>query len=103
MTPDHRSPTMTEITIVGANCPQCLNETLDYLRAEPGVVEAQSTMSGQCLRIEHEQLPVHKLLELIRLHLHGVDFSAAEQVMVAIDPRVADLHCSHGQGDAKSG
>lgn len=96
MIPDQEPPTTTEITITGANCPWCFNETLDRLRAEPGVIGAQATMSGQCIRIDHNALPVDNLIELVRRHLHAADVSSIEPVMVEVDPHLADLHCSHG-------
>lgn len=89
------SPTTTEIRIEGANCPFCMNETLAAIRREPGVVDARSSMSTGCLVIDHEHLPVDHLIELVKAHLHGVAFSSNERVMVAVDPTVAELHCTH--------
>lgn len=87
--------TTTEIIVEGANCNFCMNETLDLLRRQPGVLAAHSSMTGGCLVVEHEQLPVDDLLDLVRRHLHGVAMSSIEPVMVAVDPRVAELHCTH--------
>jgi hypothetical protein len=95
MTIDDQPPTTTEITITGANCPWCFNDTIDLLRAQPGIVDVQATMSGQCLRIEHDGLAVDDLTALVRHHLHAADTSSNEAVMVEIDPHVAALHCSH--------
>ncbi|HEY9558374.1 MAG TPA: hypothetical protein VIR58_16675 [Acidimicrobiales bacterium] len=86
----------TEIDIAGANCPWCFNETLDRLRAEPGVVDARASMRGQCLRIEHRGLPTQALVDLVRRHLHGAALSSSEPVMVEIDAHEAALHCTHG-------
>lgn len=88
--------TVTEIAVAGANCPWCLNETLDVLRREPGVVSVAADLGGPCLRIEHDGPSVERLLALIRDHLHAESTSSFEQVMVAVDPQVAELHCSHG-------
>ncbi|HEX5946171.1 MAG TPA: hypothetical protein VFY82_07835 [Acidimicrobiales bacterium] len=85
----------TEIDIAGANCPFCFNETLDRLRAEPGVVDAHASMNGQCLRIAHSGLPTGALVDLVRRHLHGVERSSAETVMVEVDAHEAALHCTH--------
>lgn len=52
-------------------------------------------MSGQCLRIEHDDLAADHLIDLVRRHLHAADVSSSEPVMVEIDPHVAALHCSH--------
>lgn len=93
MSPD---ATTTEIDIAGANCPWCFNETLDRLRAEPGVVDARASMRGQCLRIEHRGLPTQALVDLVRRHLHGAALSSSEPVMVEIDAHEAALHCTHG-------
>src|SRR3546814_3923061 len=86
----------TEIDIAGANCPWVFNETLDRLRAEPGVVDARASMRGQCLRIEHRGLPTQALVDLVRRHLHGAALSSSEPVMVEIDAHEAALHCTHG-------
>ena len=88
--------TTTEIAVTGANCPWCLDETLELLRREPGVVDAQADLTGQCLRVRHRSVDVDRLLTVIRGHLHADDMSSAEHLMVEIDPQVAQLHCSHG-------
>ena len=85
----------TEISVVGANCPWCFNDTLDVLRGEPGVVSVAGSITGQCVRIEHRGVAVDRLLALVRGHLHADDRSSTEHVMVAVDPQVADLHCTH--------
>ena len=93
MTPD--DGITTEIIVSGANCPWCLNETLDLLRREPGVQSADSSAAGQCMRIRHNGVAVDRLLAVIRGNLHANDTSSIEHVMVEIDPRLADLHCTH--------
>jgi hypothetical protein len=95
--------TVTEITVTGANCPWCLNETLDLLRREPGVVAVDANIGGQCLRVRHHDVAVDRLLAVIRDHLHADDMSSAEHVMAGIDPQVADLHCTHGLGGTEVG
>jgi hypothetical protein len=90
--------TVTEITVAGANCAWCLNETLDLLRSEPGVVSIDSNIAGQCLRVRHHDIAVERLLAIIRGHLHADDTSSGEHVMVEIDPQVAELHCTHRYG-----
>jgi hypothetical protein len=87
--------TVTEITISGANCAWCFNETVDLLRREPGVVGVDANITGQCVRVRHRGVAVERLLAVIRGHLHADDTSSAEHVMVAIDPHVAELHCAH--------
>src|SRR3546814_3530033 len=68
----------TEIDIAGANCPWCFNETLDRLRAEPGVVDARASMRGQCLRIEHRGLPTQALVGLDRRNRHGAALPSSD-------------------------
>ena len=85
----------TEISVVGANCPWCFNETLDLLRREPGVVSATASLTGSCMRIEHHGVAIERLLAVVRGHLHADDTTSAEHVMVAVDPLVADLNCHH--------
>lgn len=88
--------TTTEIAVDGANCPWCLEQTLEALRAEPGVLAAQASSTGHCLNVEHHQVEDEHLLEVIRANLHGYDRTPAETLMVQIDPQVASLHCTHG-------
>src|SRR3546814_16417083 len=47
----------TEIDIAGANCPWCLHETLDLLRADPGLVDAPASKRGHSLRMAERGLP----------------------------------------------
>ena len=87
--------TANEIRIAGANCPWCFNESLERLRAYPGVIDARASMGGECLRIDHHGIPVDELLVLVRRHLHGADLSSAESVMVQVDAQEAAIHCPH--------
>lgn len=94
----------TELRIDGANCPACLNATLDALRAVPGVRDVGTSSVDGCLVIEHDDVDGATLGAVIREHLHGVAMSGAEIVMVSVEPLVADLHCGHhssppGMGD----
>jgi hypothetical protein len=85
----------TEIAVAGANCPWCFNDTLDVLRRTPGVHAVHGSITGQCVRVVHDGVTVDELFELVRRHLHGYRTYSVEQVMVAVDPRAADLHCTH--------
>lgn len=85
----------TEIDVAGANCPWCLNEMLDALRRQPGVVAADTSMGDGCLRLEHWQLPVDGLVDVVRTHLHADDMSSGEHLMVKVDPVAAERHCGH--------
>src|SRR3546814_14217636 len=87
----------TEIDIAGANCPWCFNETLDRLRAEPGVVDARASMRGQCLRIEHRGLPTQALVDLVRRHLHGAALSSTAPVLRSEERRVGKECVSTGR------
>lgn len=92
----------TEITVAGANCPWCFNETIDLLRREPGVIDVEATMAGQCLRIRHRAVAVDRLLAVIRGYLHGEAMSSLERVMIEIDAELADPHCTHQPGRAEA-
>ena len=85
----------TEITVVGANCPWCFNETVDLLRHEPGVVSVDGSITEQCLRVDHHDVAIERLLDVVRGHLHADDTSSAEHIMVTVDPHVAEPHCAH--------
>ncbi|HEY3485963.1 MAG TPA: hypothetical protein VGK49_11295 [Ilumatobacteraceae bacterium] len=87
--------TSTEIMVSGANCPWCLNETLDLLRREPGVVSVHASAAGECITIRHDDVALERLLAVIRGRLHGEVVSSSEHVMVAVEPLVAELHCRH--------
>jgi hypothetical protein len=90
--------TTTEIEVDGANCPWCFNDTLDVLRRTPGVRAVGGSITGHCVRVVHDGLAVDDLVELVSRHLHADGAFSAEHVMVAVDPRVADLHCTHNVG-----
>jgi hypothetical protein len=86
----------TELTIDGANCADCLNATLDALRASPGVHGVVTSSAAGCLVVDHDDaVDVAGLIDTMRRHLHGVAMSSAEIVMVSVEPLVADLHCGH--------
>lgn len=94
----HEAVVTTEIDVTGANCPFCFNETMDRLRVEPGVVAVHGSTAEQCFRIDHDGVELDRLVSLVRQHLHGDDVSSDEHVMVEVDPRVAEQHCTHGHG-----
>jgi len=85
----------TEITVVGANCPWCFNETVEMLRCEPGVNEVTASIGTSCLCVEHHGVAIDRLLAVVRGHLHADEVTSGEHVMVAVDPLVAELHCAH--------
>jgi hypothetical protein len=92
----------TEISVVGANCPWCFNETVELLRGEPGVVSVSASIADSCMRIDHRGVATERLLGVVRGHLHADDATSAEHLMVAVDPRVAELHCAHHRRDQGS-
>lgn len=99
MTCDHPVPTegdVTEISVVGADCPWCLNHTLDQLREVTGVTGAHASMTGMCIQVTHLGADVPSLLAVVRACLHGTASSSNEMGMVAIDPQAGELHCAHG-------
>jgi len=85
----------TEIAVPGGNCPWCFNDTLDALRAQPGVVSVTASMTGQCLRVEHAGADVQALLDTVHEHLHGAELASAEPVMVEVVPMVSEDLCRH--------
>jgi copper chaperone CopZ len=89
----------TNLRIDGANCPFCLNDVIDRLRAIDGVTSVDSSISAGCLAIDHDALDPEDLLNLIRTSLHGVSMASNEIVMSPIDPVISVLHCSHERAD----
>jgi hypothetical protein len=99
MSCDHPEPTegdVTEIEVVGADCPWCLNDTLDRLRTIDGVTGVHASMTGRCIQVLHHQAHVPSLLAVVRTTLHGTSTFSNELEMVAIDPHVAPTSCAHG-------
>lgn len=88
----------TEITVAGANCPWCFNETIDSLRAERGVVAVHGSISTHCLSIDHDGSDEAALVAIVSRNLHGEAVYASEHVMVEVHPQVAELHCCHTHG-----
>lgn len=85
----------TEVSIDGANCPQCLNETLEQLRMIPGVGSVEASSVHGCLVVDHNDLDVDGLVAAMHQHLHGVGRSGTEIVMTEIGPKVRVLGCRH--------
>lgn len=92
----------TEISVAGANCPWCFNETIDSLRAEPGVVAVVGSITERCLRIAHSGVDTDLLVAVVKTNLHGEEIASTEHVMVAVDAHAADLHCTHGHDGTAS-
>ena len=86
---------ITEIVVDGANCPFCLNDTLEKLRSHPGVVDARLSATDHCIRVEHEGSDSQPYVDVVRSTLHGIAKYGNELVMVEVDPEVASLHCTH--------
>lgn len=87
----------TEMRIDGADCPTCLDATIDALRAVPGVRQVVTSITAGCLAIDHDDLDVAMLVDTVRSHLHGVSMASAEIVMISVEPLVTEIHCSHGE------
>ena len=100
MTESSPPTTTTEIDIGGANCPWCLNETVDVLRARPGVVGVDASITGQCVRVEHRGVDIDQLLDTIRTHLHADAVASAEHVMAPVEPHVREHVCQRHAGHA---
>ncbi len=99
MTCDDPVPTdgdVIEISVVGADCPWCLNRTLDQLRDVTGVTGVHASMTGTCIEVAHLDADVPSLLAVVRSCLRGTASSSNEMEMVAIDPQPSDLGCAHG-------
>jgi copper chaperone CopZ len=85
----------TEVTIDGADCPYCLNETIEHLRSMAGVQSVEASSVSRCLVVEHADLDVDALVAAMHEHLHGVGTSGTEIVMTEVGPTVRLLGCSH--------
>ena len=85
----------TELRIEGADCPLCLNRALDVLRATPGVRDVVASSVDGCVAIEHDDVDLAKLVDILGTHLHGVEMAGAEIVMVSVEPLIASLQCGH--------
>lgn len=85
----------TEVVIQGANCPLCLNETLEALRAIPGVRSVDASSSRGCLVIVHDTTDEKALVAVMHTHLHGITKAGNEIVMTEVGPTVKLLGCCH--------
>jgi len=85
----------TELRIEGANCPDCLNATLDAVRALPGVAAVTASSTAGCLVIDQTGVDESLLAAVLHDKLHGTATFGAELVMVAVDPITAELNCTH--------
>lgn len=93
---------ITTFNVQRANCPTCLDETLDALRRLPGVRAVHGSVDGPCIEIDHDGADSDALFASVRTHLHGVEMSANEIVMVPIEPEVAVL-CAHARPTTTGG
>jgi cation transport ATPase len=85
----------TEFTVKGADCPACLNETLDHLRGLPEVSSAEASSVNGCLVVQHDDMSLDELIDQMRDHLHGTSLASNEIVMTDLVPEITVLHCSH--------
>jgi copper chaperone CopZ len=85
----------TEFTVKGADCPVCLNETLDHLRRLPGVRSVEASSAAGCLVVQHDDVSLEELIDQLRHHLHGSSLASNEIVMTNLVPEITVLHCSH--------
>ncbi len=96
---NHDQPVTTEILLDGANCSLCFNETVRSLQAQPGVVAVNGSIGAQCFRVDHDGgVADDRLLAIVTEHLHADDVSSSEHNMVAVDAKIAQLGCGHGDG-----
>lgn len=92
----HEPAATTEISVAGANCPWCFNDTIDLLRDAPGVDAVRGSISDGCLSIDHDGTDEGALITLVSRNLHGEAVYATEHVMVEVNPRAGELNCGHG-------
>ncbi len=85
----------TTLRVDGANCPLCLNELIDRLRAVDGINSVNSSIAEGCIAIDHDDLVQADLIELIGSSLHGVAMASNEVVMSTVNPLISVLHCTH--------
>ena len=87
----------TEISVEGANCGLCFNETSRALKAQAGVTAVNASIAGQCFRVDHDGgIDAARLLAVVSEQLHGDDVSSSEHTMVAVDAKIVAMGCTHG-------
>lgn len=86
---------LTELQLEGANCPRCLNDVIDRLRAVEGINSVNSSIAAGCITIDHDELTQTDLIAWIGGSLHGVTMASNEIVMTNANPSVAVLPCKH--------
>lgn len=85
--------TITYISIAGANCPTCFQETMDSVRQHPQVVAVSGSLAEQQLQVEHFSTDPSWLLDLVRNRLHADAVFGLERVMNSVDPLVTSCGC----------
>jgi hypothetical protein len=86
----------TVLRIDGANCPICFNETLDDLARIEGVRDVHGSVAGSCLEIDHDDVALDVITNVVRDRLHGVAMFANEIRMVPLDPVTISTCPHHG-------
>lgn len=89
--------TTTEMDIKGADCPFCLNATLDALRSRDGVENAFISAVNGCLVVKSHDIDQRVLVDIAATNLHGTATWADETEMVGVKPIITRTHCTNHQ------
>lgn len=85
----------TQLQLDGANCPTCFNETIDALAEIKGVQKVHGSFSGPCIEVEHDEVVLGEINDVISHHLHGIEMYGNELSMVEVN--TSDVKsCCHG-------
>jgi len=86
---------VTEVRVLDANCPICLEETKEALSHEPGVRRVATDLSAGCIKIEHQNVGEERLVERLSRVLRRYGSSNHETTMMGSTIEVTGLDCDH--------
>jgi len=85
----------TSLSIEGANCPTCFNETIAELNQLEGVQSVHGSFAGPCIEVEHIEEALDLITNTVRIRLHGTALYSDEVQMVSLEPTILTCACEH--------
>ena len=87
----------SSISVKGANCPSCFNETLENLSQLEGVQSVHGSFSGPCIEIDYDDGALESITATISAGLHGTEIYSGETQMINLEPVTLSTSCTHNK------
>ncbi len=90
---------LMSLSIDGANCPVCLNETIDSLRGLEGVRTVHASLAGPCIEIIHDEIASEAIAATIRDRLRRVELFSNEIGMAPVETAPLATPCQRHRAE----